>query len=500
LHRLPSILAEMAARGVSPDALFRSVIEKVTVGIAVLDLEGRIQYANPAYCEMAGYAAARLHNRNFISLTHPDEQPDAGSQLSNLLSGAQEDLRLEVRTVRKGGSTRRVKISGSLVRNGSGDPEAAIAVVEDITSQNASEDALHEALAEQAQLFEAIPQMVWMTDAAGEPEYVNERWRNFTGTNLPSGRDSEPFGGVDLIHPEDRERTTEMFVDALRTMHPYEVEHRMRRADGSYRWVVARAQPLIDEVGKVAHWFGTSTDIHERKSAENLLRRTEKLAAAGRLAATVAHEINNPLEAVGNLIYLALHEPGLPPVSRGYLRMANEELRRVGHIVSQTLGFYRESGTSQPVDLSVLVNDVLALYQRKLDARQIRVTRNMESVVVEGVAGELRQVIANLLSNALDAMEPYGVLAIEVRPQMDQVRFAISDTGHGIATPLLDRIFEPFFTTKKDAGTGLGLWVSKGIVEKHQGRLDVMSSQKEEDHGTAFVMTLPRRDTMRKSA
>jgi signal transduction histidine kinase len=180
--------------------------------------------------------------------------------------------------------------------------------------------------------------------------------------------------------------------------------------------------------------------------------------------------------------------------------MANEELRRVGHIVSQTLGFYRESGTSQPVDLSVLVNDVLALYQRKLDARQIRVTRNMESVVVEGVAGELRQVIANLLSNALDAMEPYGVLAIEVRPQMDQVRFAISDTGHGIATPLLDRIFEPFFTTKKDAGTGLGLWVSKGIVEKHQGRLDVMSSQKEEDHGTAFVMTLPRRDTMRKSA
>lgn len=500
MHRLPSILAEMAARGVSPDALFRSVIEKVTVGIAVLDLEGRIQYANPAYCEMAGYAAARLHNRNFISLTHPDEQPDAGSQLSNLLSGAQEDLRLEVRTVRKGGSTRRVKISGSLVRNGSGDPEAAIAVVEDITSQNASEDALHEALAEQAQLFEAIPQMVWMTDAAGEPEYVNERWRNFTGTNLPSGRDSEPFGGVDLIHPEDRERTAEMFVDALRTMHPYEVEHRMRRADGSYRWVVARAQPLIDEVGKVAHWFGTSTDIHERKSAENLLRRTEKLAAAGRLAATVAHEINNPLEAVGNLIYLALHEPGLPPVSRGYLRMANEELRRVGHIVSQTLGFYRESGTSQPVDLSVLVNDVLALYQRKLDARQIRVTRNMESVVVEGVAGELRQVIANLLSNALDAMEPYGVLAIEVRPQMDQVRFAISDTGHGIATPLLDRIFEPFFTTKKDAGTGLGLWVSKGIVEKHQGRLDVMSSQKEEDHGTAFVMTLPRRDTMRKSA
>ena len=500
MRRLPSILAEMAARGVSRDALFHAVIEKVTVGVAVLDLEGRIQYANPAYCKIAGDAAASLHNRDFISLAHPDEQRDAGSQLSRLLSGAQDDLRLEVRAPGKGSSMRRVKIRGSLVRNGNGDSDAAIVVVEEIPPQHGSEDALHEVLAEQAQLFEAIPQMVWMTDAAGEPEYVNERWRNFTGADLPSARDSEPFGGVDLIHPEDRERTAEMFVNALRTTRPYEVEHRMRRADGSYRWVVARAQPLIDAVGKVAHWFGTSTDIHERKSAENLLRRTEKLAAAGRLAATVAHEINNPLEAVGNLIYLALNEPGLPPVSKGYLRMANEELRRVGHIVSQTLGFYRESSTAQPVDLSVLVNDVLALYQRKLDARQIRVTRNMESVMVEGVAGELRQVIANLLSNALDAMEPYGVLAIEVRPQMDQVRFAISDTGHGIATPLLDRIFEPFFTTKKDAGTGLGLWVSRGIVEKHQGRLDVMSSQKEEDHGTAFVMTLPRRDTMRKSA
>jgi PAS domain S-box-containing protein len=500
LQRLPALLKEMVARGVSPDTLLREVVESVTVGVAVLDLEGRIQYANAAYCDMSGYPAAKLYNQNFVSLAHPDEQADAGSQLSSLLRGEKEKLRLEVRTLRKDGSSRRARISGSLLRDGRGNPHVAIAVVEDVTPQHMTEDALHEVLAEQAQWIEAIPQMVWVTTAAGEPEYVNERWRNFTGAELNAGRGSEPFGGVDLIHPDDRERTAEMFVNALRSERPYELEHRMRRADGSYRWVLARAQPLIDAVGNVAHWFGTSTDIHERKAAENLLRRTERLAAAGRLAATVAHEINNPLEAVGNLIYLALNEPELPPVSRGYLRMANEELRRIGHIVSQTLGFYRESGTPQPIDLAALVNDVVSLYQRKLDARQIRVTRNMESVIVEGVAGELRQVVANLLSNALDAMEPYGVLAMEVRSQRDQVRLSISDTGHGIATPLLDHIFEPFFTTKKDGGTGLGLWVSKGIVEKHQGRLDVVSSQKEEDHGTAFVMTLPRRDEMRKSA
>jgi signal transduction histidine kinase len=180
--------------------------------------------------------------------------------------------------------------------------------------------------------------------------------------------------------------------------------------------------------------------------------------------------------------------------------MANEELRRVSHIVGQTLGFYRESNVPQSIDVSALVNDVLSLYQRKLDARQIRVVRSMEKVTVEGIAGELRQVLVNLLSNALDAMEPQGVLSIEVRPQNDEVRITLSDTGHGIEAPLLSHIFEPFFTTKKDSGTGLGLWVSKGIVEKHQGRLEVMSSQKDEDHGTTFVVTLPRPAAMRRSA
>jgi signal transduction histidine kinase len=128
------------------------------------------------------------------------------------------------------------------------------------------------------------------------------------------------------------------------------------------------------------------------------------------------------------------------------------------------------------------------------------VTRSVEKSLVEGIAGELRQVIANLLSNALDAMEPYGVLSIEVRSHEDEVRVSVSDTGHGISTPVLQHIFEPFFTTKKDVGTGLGLWVSKGIVEKHQGKLEVMSSQRDEDHGTAFVMTLPRVGALRQSA
>ena len=496
LRELPAILTEMVAGGVSPATLFHGAVETSAVGMVMLDLEGRIRYANTAYRDMSGYTAAELLNQSFASLEHPDEQAEGRIQLTRLLRGKEENLRLAGRHLRKGGSTLWVNVRASLLRDDKGDPHVVIAVVEDMTPQHRTEDALHEVRAEQLQLMEAFPQMVWVTGPTGEAEYVNERWRTFTGAD--PGHD--PFGGLALIHPEDRERTAESFATALRTERPYELEYRMRRADGSYRWVLTRAQPITGAMGEVAHWFVTSMDVHERKVAENLLRRTEKLAAAGRLAATVAHEINNPLEAVGNLLYLALHEEGLPPLSKRYLGMANEELHRVGHIVSQTLDFYRESNVPQPIDLSVLANDVLSLYQRKLDARQIRVTRSMESVTVEGVAGELRQVVANLLSNALDAMEPYGVLALEVRTELDEVRLSISDTGHGIARSLLERIFEPFFTTKKDSGTGLGLWVSKGIVEKHQGRLDVVSSQEAEDHGTAFVMTLPRQSAMRRSA
>lgn len=476
--------------------LFHETIETAFVGMLMLDLKGRIRYANSAYCTMSGHAAGKLLKREFVSLEERERQPELRARLAGLLRGEQESVRMEGRQLRSDGSALWVHMSASLLRDSKKKPHAVMVVMEDVTPLHLAEDSLHEEMAEKLQVMEALPQMVWVTGPAGEPEYVNAHWREFTGTDPTS----EPFGGVELIHPDDRERMMATFSDALRTRLPYQMEHRMRHADGSYRWVITRAQPLIDAHGDVVHWFGTSADVHERKEAEALLRRTEQLAAAGRLAATVAHEINNPLEAVSNLLYLALHDEGVPLVSRRYLRTASEELRRVGHIVSQTLGFYRESGVPRFVNLRELVDDVLALYQRKLDARQIRVSRDMENVTVEGIPGELRQVIANLMSNALDAMEPYGVLGIELRAQRGEAVLSISDTGHGIATSLLGRIFEPFFTTKKEAGTGLGLWVSKGIVEKHHGRLDVMSSQRREDHGTAFVMTLPQQEVLRKSA
>jgi PAS domain S-box-containing protein len=525
LHKLPVSVVEMVS-AVAPESLFHEVIETAPAGMVLLDLGGRIRYANLVYAEMLGYTAEELVERSLVSLMYAEDGEEMARLLGQLERGEVETVRVEKRAQSRGRSVLRLCFSFSLLRHTTGEPHALMATVEDVTRRQVADDArmklqrereqvrelvlpeqterwssadqvnermLSELAAEQLQLLEAIPQMVWVTGPGGELEYVNEHWRAFTKASMGK----EVGAWLALIHPEDREWTAQQFDASLRTRRTYEVEHRMRQGDGSYRWVLARAQPLLAPDGRVTHWFGTSTDIHERKTAEELLRRTEKLAAAGRLAATVAHEINNPLEAVGNLLFLALNEHALPPVAARYLQMANEELRRVGQIVSQTLGFYRESNVRQPIELSMLVNDVLSLYQRKLDARQIRVVRQMESgVVVEGIAGELRQVLANLLANALDAMGTNGVLGVAVESTAREGRVTISDTGQGIAPALLNRIFEPFFTTKKDAGTGLGLWVSKGIVEKHQGWMEVESSQGHDDHGTAFVFTLPRQQAL----
>ncbi len=226
--------------------------------------------------------------------------------------------------------------------------------------------------------------------------------------------------------------------------------------------------------------------LEERARTEAALVKTERLATAGRLAATIAHEINNPLEAVTNLIYLARSAPG--GEARRYLQMVEEELARIAHITKMTLGFYRDSGAPTPVDLAELVREVLALYEAKLRTKNIRVHTELKyPQQVFGSKGELRQVIANLVANAIDVLPPGGALTVSAADSDGSAQLRVSDNGHGIPAENLTRIFEPFFTTKAELGTGLGLWVSRQIVEKHGGTITVESSPA----GTSFSICLP---------
>ena len=231
------------------------------------------------------------------------------------------------------------------------------------------------------------------------------------------------------------------------------------------------------------------------KVAEDLLRRTEKLAAAGRIAATIAHEINNPLDAISNLLYV-LRGQSLSDEAAELVTEIDHHLMRVGQITKQTLGLCRQTGNTVQVRLSCILDEAVTQYKAPLASRNISLTTDYSGDTEVYVSpGELRQVVANLISNAI-YVSPEGStihLAIRRRESAGKpgVEVCVKDHGTGISPSNLDRIFDAFFTTKENLGTGLGLWVCKGIVEKYDGSLRVTTSTEPDSHGSCFTVWLP---------
>jgi PAS domain S-box-containing protein len=239
-------------------------------------------------------------------------------------------------------------------------------------------------------------------------------------------------------------------------------------------------------------------DITERKRAEEALLRSEKLASAGRLAATIAHEINNPLAAVTNSLFLARTAENLPESVRQYLETADEELKRVAHITRQSLGFYRESNSPAFTSVTAVLDSAVDLLRSKIKTKQVVIEKQWDGdVEVSAVSGELRQVFSNLLTNSLDAIEEKGTIKLRVSTGAafnnghPCVRVTVADNGKGIDASLRRHLFEPFFTTKGTVGTGLGLWVSKQIIDKHGGTIRMRSSSDGARRGTVFSIFLP---------
>ncbi|MGB8011595.1 MAG: PAS domain S-box protein [Terriglobales bacterium] len=278
---------------------------------------------------------------------------------------------------------------------------------------------------------------------------------------------------------------------------------RMRK-DGTCCPVLLSISSLRNAQGEIVGASAIARDISAEKQSEEAIRRSEKLATAGRLAASIAHEINNPLEAVVNLLYLARHDSSH---AEEYLTQAEQEVGRVARLAQQTLGFVRDAKSPAAMDPVAIMDEILQLYSRKLETRQIRVTRRYRNrCQVSGYSGELRQLLANLLVNAVDAMANGGSLQVRVARGRDWstsregVRITVADNGSGIPHANLRQIFEPFYTTKKDTGTGLGLWVSRGIVQKHGGLIRVRSRADGPATGTVFSIFLPQRQEISRVA
>jgi signal transduction histidine kinase len=260
---------------------------------------------------------------------------------------------------------------------------------------------------------------------------------------------------------------------------------------------LAERDRLLDQLRSERETLKTM--LEERKRAESALIESEKLAAVGRLAASISHEINNPLEAVTNLLYLIRAEGELPDRAMTYLSLAERELARVSQIVGQTLRFHRQSTKPTLITPEDLLESVVALYQgRLLNARIDLVFDHRSATAIHCYEGDIRQVLNNLVGNAIDSMRTGGRLVIRTHDSVrcsDQrrgIRITIADTGYGMSPEVRHRIFEAFYTTKGLAGNGLGLWISKGIVEKHQGSLSVRSSNRLPRTGTVFSLFLPR--------
>ncbi len=319
---------------------------------------------------------------------------------------------------------------------------------------------------------------------------------NPAATRILGYRSDEMIGASILkIIPEELHADEPVILENIRAGKRIDHFETIRVAKNGRRLDVSLSiSPVRDDTGQIVGAAKILRDISARKRVEQSLVQAEKIAATGRMAATIAHEINNPLEAMTNLLYLA-REHATDPGQIEYLHAAESELARVSHIAKQTLGYYRDNDVAVSTSLSDLAAEAIRIYQPRCRAAGIHIDSRLQpspDVVLR--KGEIMQVISNLISNAIYATSAGGTISIAVNSCAlpdPGVELSIEDTGGGISAEQLPRIFEAFYTTRGTIGTGIGLFVSKQFIESHGGRIDVESSTDPASHGTKMSICLP---------
>jgi PAS domain S-box-containing protein len=341
-----------------------------------------------------------------------------------------------------------------------------------------------------AHLLELASEAITVRDLDGSVRYWNAGAENMYGWRREEvlGKDLHQLLGT--VFPTSRDT-----IDAtLRDGKKWEGNLTQRTKSG--REIIVACRKTMD--GEDNAILEVSRDVTTQLQAEAALRETERLAAMGRVAGIIAHEINNPLAAITNIFFLVRHHPSLDDEARHYTGLAEAELNRVSHITKQTLSFYRESKQPIPVSVRQLLDDVLELQQREFQTNRIVLQRKYSSDgIIYGYPVELRQIFLNLVGNAIQAMSDGGTLRVNVHDARDWatqrsgVSISIVDTGSGVHPEDAKHLFEPFFTTKAAKGTGLGLWISRGVVHKYDGRIVFRTFRHASLSSTCFQVFLP---------
>jgi PAS domain S-box-containing protein len=466
-----------------------AIVESSDDAIVSKDLTGIVTSWNRAAERMFGWKPEEIVGKSILTIIPPELHSDEDLILSKIRRGERIE-HFETVRMRKDGSRLDVSLTISPVNDHDGNVIGAAKIARDITQKKKVE----EAALKLAAIVESSEDAIVSKDLNGIVTSWNRAAERMFGWK-PEEIVGQPI--LMIIPPElhDDEPRILAKIRAGERIEHFETI-RMRK-DGERLNISLTVSPIRDESGKVIGAAKIARDVTQQKKLEAAIQISERLASVGRLAATVAHEINNPLEAVTNFIYLAKHQPGLSEKLLRYLDYADQELGRVAHIAQQTLGFYRDS--SQPVLLDVreLIEDVLTIYERKARYKSLTVERQVDpSLRIYGLQGELKQILSNLIANAIDASHARGKIIIRARSSRNLrgegngTRIAIADTGSGIAAKDRGKLFSPFFTTKKDVGTGLGLWITKDLLEKKGGYIRVRSRDSKPS-GTVMSIYLP---------
>jgi len=477
------------------DNAYRVFVEGMSEGAVTVNLDGTILFCNRAFAELMGTDPEVLVGSSFLDLVKPEQFALFEGMLRNAERGpSKAELLLCCKDARS------IPVFMSLCSFPGENSRTMCMVVTDLTEQKRQEEIVAAGRLARVILEQAV-EAIAVCDSQGRVVLASHALHELCGRNpLFQHFDSAvplTYGDSELSGSELSGRFS--IASVLKGNRFRAVEMAFRKPNGELVHLLLSAGPITLPGEESSGCVITLFDIEERRRVEGALRRSEKLAATGRLAATIAHEINNPLESLTNLMFLLSSSSRVPEPEARYITMAESELSRVAHITRQTLTFHRDSNTPVPVNLAEMLDSLVYLYARKAAEKMVRVEKRFEGTPsIIGFPNELRQVFVNVLENALEASPARGRLLVRLHRSAEWnnshkpgVRVVIADQGPGISEAVRARVFEPFFTTKGERGSGLGLWVSNGIVHKHGGFIRVRSRAGAAQTGTAISVFLP---------
>jgi PAS domain S-box-containing protein len=480
--------SQAARRAIDPRFHLAAIVDSSDDPIISKDLNGIIMSWNQAATRLFGYLPDEIIGRSILQLIPPELHHEEDEILRKLKAGERIEHYETVR-IGKRGEKIAVSVTISPIKDETGRVIGGSKIARDISSRKKNDEIRFRLAA----IVDSADDAIISKDLNGVVTSWNE------GACRMFGYTADEMIGQSILRliPEALQYEEEQILRTLRAgdrVDHYETTRRKKNGDPIE--VSITISPIRDQDGQVIGASKIARDISDRKRIERLLIQSEKIAATGRMAAAIAHEINNPLESVVNLIYLARQNIASEGKAQTFLVTAEQELERVSHIARQTLGYYRDTGSATQVHLHDLIENVLTVYQGKLLSAGISVDTLFSDLQKIAVSrGEMLQVFSNIIANAIDAMPQGGTLNISIRKVMssasDGVQVVIRDSGTGIRNEDLERVFEPFFTTKGDHGTGIGLWVAKQLVERRNGQISIASSTQKGNSGTRITIFIP---------